>query len=171
MLTLSAVIIHVMPYLEDLGVPRSTAALVAGGIPLLSVLGRFGLGYMGDAFPKRHILCTSILLTGLGLVAFAHAQTGWLIVVFLALFPLGFGGVIVMRGAILRELFGTVFFGRLIGIVFGAGAVGGVIGPVVAGWAFDVHGSYVYVWLIFCALNILSMGLSVRVRPLTRLKV
>jgi len=37
MLTVSAVIIHVMPYLNSLGVPRATAGIVAGAIPLFSI--------------------------------------------------------------------------------------------------------------------------------------
>jgi OFA family oxalate/formate antiporter-like MFS transporter len=166
MCTLSAVVIHVMPYLDDIGIARSTAALVAGGIPLFSVIGRFGLGYLGDVLEKKIILCSSILLTSFGMLAFSHARALWLLPAFLLLYSPGFGGIIVMRGAILRDYFGTVFFGRLIGILFGAGAVGGIVGPAVAGWAFDVSGSYVSVWLGLCAFSILGFALANGIRPL-----
>ena len=44
--TLTAVVIHVMPYLATGGIPRETAGLVAAAIPLFSILGRFGFGWM-----------------------------------------------------------------------------------------------------------------------------
>ena len=53
MMIIAAVVIHVMPYLSSLGLPRVYAGLVAGAIPLSSIIGRFFFGWLGDVFDKN----------------------------------------------------------------------------------------------------------------------
>jgi len=164
MLTVSAVIIHVMPYLNSIGITRATAAIVAGAIPLFSIIGRFGFGWLGDVFDKRQVLAWTFCFIGLGMLAFSYMRTIWIIIVFLLIFPLGYGGGIVLRGAILRESFGRNSYGKILGITFGIGAIGGIIGPTAAGWAFDTMGAYHMVWLTFCGLNALAIGLAIKMK-------
>jgi len=92
LMILSAVITHVMPYLSSLDISRSRAAFVATCIPLLSIIGRFGIGWLGDTFDKRHVMAGAYSLAAIGLLAFSYVQTTWLIVPFLILFPLSWGG-------------------------------------------------------------------------------
>ena len=65
-----------------------TAALVATFIPLLSILGRFGFGWLGDIFDKRHMMAWSYSCIGGGLLALSYVQEVWPIFPFLMLFPL-----------------------------------------------------------------------------------
>jgi len=164
MLTVTAVIIHVMPYLSSLGIPRATAGMVAGAIPLFSVMGRFGLGWLGDIFDKRYVMATTFIMISAGMFVFCYARVVWIVLLFLLIFPPGYGGGIVLRGAILREYFGRDSFGKIIGITMGSVAIGGIIGPTLAGWAFDTLGNYSIVWLTFCGLNALAIWLSLRMR-------
>ncbi|MBW2308871.1 MAG: MFS transporter [Deltaproteobacteria bacterium] len=165
-MALSAVVIHVMPYLSSVGIPRSTAGLVAAAIPLFSIIGRFGFGWLGDIFDKRFVMATSFCFMGLGMLAFCYAQSGWVIVLFLSFFSPGFGGSMIMRGAILREYFGRNHFSKMLGITFGSAAIGGIIGPTLAGWIFDTSGSYYFIWLAFSLLFGPVIGLTLRIKPL-----
>jgi len=88
----------------------------------------------------------------------------WLTLLFLVIFPPGYGGGIVLRGAILREYFGRDSFGKILGVTYGSGAIGGIIGPTLAGWAFDTLGTYPMVWLAFCGLNALAIYLIMKIR-------
>jgi OFA family oxalate/formate antiporter-like MFS transporter len=164
MLTVMAVITHIMPYLGSLGIPRSTAGLVAGAVPLFSIIGRLGFGWLGDIFDKRYVLALSLFLTSLGLLAFRYTQSTWVACAFLLLFSPGYGGGMALRGAILREYFGRDSFGKIIGITVGCAATGGIIGPPLAGWVFDTVGSYQPIWLIFCGLIGLTIWLILRIR-------
>jgi OFA family oxalate/formate antiporter-like MFS transporter len=163
-MTLMAVFTHVMPYLASVGMPRPTAGLVAGAIPLIGIIGRFGLGWLGDVFDKRHMMALAIGLISLGLLAFSYVPVRWATVSFLLLFPIGHGGSMVVRGSILREYFGRDSFGKMIGVIMGSAAVGGIIGPTLAGWAFDTVGSYDPIWLLFCGLNGLTTFLILRMK-------
>ncbi len=160
-----AVITHIMPYLNLLHISRPTAGLIAGLIPILSILGRFGFGWLADFSDKRYILAISSGLMTLGMFSLCYVDTGWVMIFFLLLFPTGFGGGVTLRGAILQEYFGRGAFGRLIGMLIGASSIGGVIGPTLAGFIFDSMGSYYPVWI---ALGIASGGsifLLLRIEP------
>jgi len=163
-MTLMAVFTHVMPYLTSVGIPRATAGLVAGSIPLIGIIGRFGLGWLGDVFDKRYVMAVAIGLISLGLLAFSYMDVRWAIVPFLLLFPIGHGGSMVVRGSILREYFGRDSFGKMIGVIMGSAAVGGIIGPILAGWVFDTVGSYQPIWLVLCGLTGLTTVLIVRIK-------
>ena len=69
-----------------------------------------------------------------------------------------------LRGAIVREYFGRARYGTVIGIIFGMAAMGGVIGPFVAGWAFDTVGSYQSVWLAFAGTTVIAIILLLRLK-------
>ena len=164
MIAVAAVIIHVMPYLGSVGVPRATAGIVAGAIPLFSIIGRFGLGWLGDVFDKKYVMVWALFLMGLGMLAFCYVQVTGVVFLFLLLFAPGYGGAMVIRGAILREYFGRDSFGKMIGILMGFGSIGGIIGPTLAGWVFDTLGSYNIIWLVFCGIIGLAIWLMLRIR-------
>lgn len=145
----TAVITHVMPYLGSIGISRKNAGLVAAGIPLISIVGRIGFGWLGDVYNKKYIMLLTFFLLGLGMLAFCHAQNLWILIIFLLLFPPSFGGTMVLRVSMLREYFGRDSFGKLLGIIMGAASLGGIIGPPLAGWVFDTWQSYYYIWIAF----------------------
>ena len=74
----------------------------------------------------------------------------------------------VLRGAILREYFGTASFGKMLGIIMGSASIGGIIGPTFAGWVFDTMADYRFVWLVLCVLNVLAVVLISRIKPLKK---
>jgi MFS family permease len=81
------------------------------------------------------------------------------------MFSNGFGGITALRGALLREYYGRHNFGKLMGIMLGFGACGGIVGPTAAGWVFDRMQSYYSVWLAFSALIGLAIILILRIEP------
>jgi len=161
---LTAVVVHVMPYLSAQGIARETAGLVAAAIPLFSIPGRFGFGWLGDVTEKRYVMAAAFSCMAAGLVAFHFAAALWPIALFLLFFSPGFGGNMVMRGAVVREYFGVHSFGKLMGITLGAASLGGVIGPTAAGWVYDTTGGYGPFWIACAGLTVLSMLLSLKIR-------
>ena len=160
MMIVAGVIIHIMPYLSSLGLPRVTSGLIAGAIPLSSIFGRFGFGWLGDKFEKRYVLAWTFCFISLGLLAFCYVHLIAVAFVFLLFFPPGYGGGTVIRGAILREYFGRNSFGKMIGITMGSASIGGIIGPTVVGWVFDTFLNYHIIWLVFSVLSGLAIILA-----------
>jgi MFS family permease len=164
MMAVAAVITHIMPYLNFLHVPRATAGLIAAGVSIISILGRFGFGWLADYFDKRYAIAISMGMMSLGMFSLFYVDVWWVMLLFLLLFPIGYGGGTSVRGALLGEYFGRAAFGRLIGLVMGVGAIGGMIGPTLTGFIFDTTGSYYVAWIglgitsCFSVVLMLSIG-------------
>lgn len=165
MMVLTGVVTHVMPYLSSIGVARKEAGFVAAALPLVSIVGRFGFGWLADLYQKRLVLMAAYGCMLAGLLAFSQAKEQWPLIVFLALFPPGFGGTMILRGAMLREHFGVGSFGKLLGITMGTASLGGMVGPPLAGWVFDTWGVYEPLWIAFCALMGLGILIVSTMRP------
>jgi MFS family permease len=165
MMAVTAVVIHMMPYLSSLGIPRATSGAVAAALPLVSIVGRFGFGWWGDRLDKRIVMATTFVMMSAGAFTFCYVHSTGLLLLFLLLFAPGFGGSMVLRGAILQEYFGTAYFGKMIGIVMGSASIGGIVGPTLAGWAFDTLGSYTLVWYGLCGITGAAILLIIKMKP------
>lgn len=168
MIVVTGAVVHVMPYLESIGMARSRAAVIAAAMPLCSIAGRFGFGWLSDVYEKRKVLACALSLMGAGVLVFSFAEQVWGLYLFLALFPSGFGGSVVLRGAIVREYFGLHSFGKLLGITMGCASVGGLVGPILTGWTYDHLGTYRYTWFAFFFLVVIAVALVLHMPPSER---
>jgi len=109
------------------------------------------------------------VLMSFGLVAFAFVSGGiLLIVLFLLLFTIGFGGTNTMRAIIPRAYFGLSGYGTYIGLITGVGTIGSMIGPLLAGVVFDTWGTYVPIWFVSAGIALvccLLVALLPSVKP------
>lgn len=168
MLVVMAVITHVMPYLSSIGITRSTSSLIAMGIPLVSIGGRLGFGWLGDKFDKRRVATVGFAMMGLGLLFFGYVANGgmWLLVPFFIFFGVGYGGLVIMRVTLVREYFGRSRFGTIHGFTIGVMMLGNLIGPPLAGWVFDNWGSYQGIWFVFAGLVIVALIIMATTPPI-----
>jgi len=158
-IVLGATITHVMPYLSSINVTKSTSSLIATAIPLASIIGRLGLGSLGDRFDRRRVVTVAFIMMGFGLFCFGYTPSAgtWLLVPFFLLFGIGYGGSNAIRPALVREYFGRTNFGTVFGLLMGINMLGSIIGPPLTGWVYDNWGSYHGIWLIFAALPVVSL--------------
>ena len=162
----SATITHVMPYLSSIGIVRSKASVVATAIPVTSIFGRLGLGWLGDKVNRKLVLVAALAAMGLGIFCFGYTSIAgaWLLVVFIILFGIGYGGSIALRPSLVRDYFGRSSFGTVFGLIMGITMVGGIMGPPLAGWVYDNWGSYQGIWFIFAGFSVVAL-MSVLTAP------
>jgi MFS family permease len=79
-------------------------------------------------------------------------------------FAIGWGGIIPVRPAFQAEYFGMRAFGAIQGLVFTVATLGGLIGPVFAGWMYDETESYRLAFLILAAIALISVPLILTIR-------
>jgi len=158
-MVVSAVVTHVMPYFSSIGITRITSGFIASAIPLLSIAGRLGFGWLGDRFNSKLTAVIAFALMTLGLISFEYTSSGqiWLLVTFLLLFTAGYGGLNSMRSILLSEYFGRSNFGAIYGCIVGVAMIGNIAGAPLAGWVFDNWGSYQYTWLAFAGLTAVAV--------------
>jgi sugar phosphate permease len=154
-----AVITHVMPYLSSIGISRMTASLVAMVIPLVTIGGRIGFGWFGDRFDKRRVTAYGMALLGLSMLIFSYVTAAgiWLLVLFIIIFGIGYGGPVPMSAALIREYFGRAWLGTVLGFATGVAYIGSLVGPPLAGWVYDTYGSYQGAWFALAGVAIVGM--------------
>ena len=163
----SAVMVHIVPYLESEQIPTAIAATAVTGMTLCSLIGRLGFGLLGDFVTKRYLIAIALCLqvVGLSLFSLIGAQTTWLIIPFLLIYAPGYGGPIPLRPAIQADYFGMRSFGTIMGLMSVVSQMAGLISPVLAGWIFDVTGSYDLAWRLFALVVLPGIPLVLLAKP------
>ncbi len=142
-LPLFSVFVNLVPYAEDRGITKVTAATLISGIGASSIGGRTGLAWLANRIGVAKVYGASI-------AAMASTQIIWLIagssfallVVFSLIFGFAYGGFISLGPALLAEIFGPEQLGGLAGVNYSAAGVGALFGPTIGAWLVDRTGGY-----------------------------
>ncbi|MBI2906323.1 MAG: MFS transporter [Chloroflexi bacterium] len=161
----NGVTLHLIPYFTDVGFDAEVAGLFLGATGVISIIGRVGLGWLGDVFDKRRVLIVAQALTAVGILLLIGVQNLWTALIFLVVFSPPYGGAIPLSFAIRGEYFGRKAFGAISGLAGFVAMIGTVGGPFLAGWIFDVTGSYHVAFGLFVALCVMSAVLLLLARP------
>ncbi len=163
----SAIMVHIVPYLESVGVPTTIAATAVTGMTVFSLIGRLTFGLLGDFTNKRYLITMALTLQTIGLFIFSLVGVDrmWLLLVFLLTYGPGYGGSIPVRPALQADYFGVRSFGTIMGLTAVVGMLGGLASPIVAGWIFDTIGSYRSAWQIFTLVTLPAIPLILLAKP------
>lgn len=166
---ISAVVTHLMPYLSSIGISRSVSSIFALVLPVASIGGRLGAGWLGDRLDSKRVYTISFILITVGLLFFGFTGSCgiWLLLPFVLTYSLGWGGSVTQRMALLRKYYGRSNFGTILGFVSGVMMMGSVAGAPIAGWVFDNWGSYQSAWFGFAVVAMLGSILVLTI-PQTR---
>jgi MFS family permease len=126
----------------DRGYTQGAAASVASLILATSLVGRLGMGWLADRWPKKHVMLLIYLLVAGSLPILLLASTPNAIMLFAVVFGLGLGGEYMVIPLMAAELFGVRVLGRAMGIVLAADGVAEATAPVLIGHMRDVSGGY-----------------------------
>ena len=141
----SAVQGHMIPYFQqDIGLSAAWAAVVMSMVFVISGIGRIGGGYLLDRTDYRLVLAVVAAMMGLALLYLqvVGAKSVLATVPFAAMFGISFGCLVPMRGTVGSIMFGTRAIGKVLGLLQGGPIAAGVVGPMVMGMIFDLHGNY-----------------------------
>ncbi len=159
--------VHIAPHTIDLGNSLPQAAGMLSVIGASSIIGRFGMGFLGDKLGtiKTMIVCCVVLcITLLGL---SFIKQTWMLYLVLPVYGLGHGGALSIISPLVASLFGTSSHGAIYGVVIFGGTIGGAIGPLLAGSIFDRTDSYTIVFFILSAWALIALVLLATLKPIS----
>lgn len=157
--------VHEIPYLVGVGMSAETAALAITMMTLFSIGGRLGFAYLGDRFDRRYLLIIAYSLQLIGILVFAYVSEVWHLIPFVLIFGPAYGGAVPLRPALQADYFGIRAFATIQGFMQLVMMVPGMLGPVLAGWIYDVMGSYRMAFIIFAAVTLAGLPLIFLARP------
>ena len=137
--------VHQVAYLVDLGVSAMIAASVVGVVGLSSIAGKIGGGWLSDRFERELVYCggiTIMVAAVAALAALAVTHAPWAIYGYAVLLGVGYSATASLIPAMVSDRFGGRHFGTIVGVGLMGSAAGSAVGPWMAGYLFDLSGSY-----------------------------
>jgi MFS family permease len=152
-------LVHQIAYLVDHGVSVRTAAVVAGGVGLISILGKVSWGVLSDRAGRElaYSLAFGCVVASIALLALAgrHPASA-LPYLYAALFGLGYGAMAPVPPAATGDLFSGPAFSTIYGTLYTILSLGIASGAWMAGLIFDRTGSYAPALWVGLGMAILS---------------
>ena len=133
-------------------------ASIAGAVGAARIAG----GWLVDRFPIPRVAMGSQLFALCGALIFSLFPGPRVAVPALAMIGMGYGVVSGLTAAAIARYWGKNAFGRVAGRLYVAWCVAAISLPLLAGWLYDRTGGYGAAVLIAGGLNLLAVGVAVR---------
>lgn len=140
-----AISVHLVAHLVDIGFSKIYGATVTGLIGVMGFGGSLLLGYISDHLGRAKSMIIGFISSGLGvgfLILAGPFPGPVLLLAFIILFGLGYGARGPVFAALASDLFSGKSLGRIYGLITLGVGLGQAVGPWVAGFLFDLTGSY-----------------------------
>ena len=168
---LAFVTVHLPAYLLDRGLSADVGAWTIGFIGLFNIFGSILAGWLGNRMPKRFILSAIYLGRALAVVAFITLPASpAAAIVFGAVTGFLWLSTVPPTSSLVALMFGTRWLSMLFGFAFFSHQVGGFLGVLLGGFAFERTGSYDSVWWLSVLFGVLSalINLPIVEKPVVR---
>jgi len=134
--------VFIKDYAGEHGIDSGPATALVSVIGASSVVGRLGLGGLGTRLGATRLMQLSFaVMTASFLIWLTAGGSYGRLVVFAIVMGVAYGGFIALAPAVAAGLFGTVGLGAILGALYTAAAIGGLVGPPIVGALID-HVSY-----------------------------
>jgi MFS family permease len=165
-----SIIVHIVPHATELGMSATSAANLMAVIGGLSTAGRLVLGTAADRGGNKQVFIVSFALVLAALLWLVPAGEAWMLYLFAAVFGLSMGGA-AAESPLVAGLFGLSSHGLIFGILGVGITLGAALGPYVAGYIFDVAGSYQAAFLVSASAGVIGLISTIFLTPTKRRRV
>ena len=161
---INIVLVHIAPHAMDIGISATKAAGILSAIGAISIVGRVVIGAMSDRIgcKKSMVICCLIFIVSFLLLQFARGF--WTLGLFAVIYGFAHGGFATLISPLVGELFGLRAHGTILGIIIFLGSIGGAVGPIFAGYLFDVTKSYQLAFSTCIAMGVIGLILSITLK-------
>ena len=159
--------VHLVPYAQDAGYSEAQGVTLVSLVGLGSLIGRFGVGGIADRLGRLPSLAAFYAGLGAMLIVWWSTTDWWVLALFAVVFGICYGGYVALGPTIVMDLYGPRAVSGIIGCLYTGAGIGTLIGPWLAGVAFDAFGSYDAPILAAAALSFLA---ALCIVPLVRQK-
>ena len=160
----AGVTIHFVPMMVDRGFSLTVASALLGSVALLSLVGRLGMGWLGDMADKRYLLAVAMGVMALTMMGLSLGHSVSLVLAILVVYAAAYGGCIVLPLALQADYFGRYAYATIRGLLNAVQMTGMLVGPIFAGLIFDVTGSYNIAFVGFAVASALAGVLLIGLR-------
>jgi MFS family permease len=171
---LAFITVHLPAYLVDRGLSAEVGGWTIGVIGLFNILGSLSAGWLSTRMPKRYLLSVIYILRAAAVLAFiVFPVSAASSITFGAVMGLLWLSTVPPTASLVAVMFGNRWGGMLYGFAFFSHQVGGFLGVLLGGLAFERTGSYDAIWWLSILFGVLSavINLPIVEKPVQRLAV
>jgi MFS family permease len=146
--------------------PQGTIDMALSLILVGSLIGRIGMGWLADQWPKKRVMLLIYVIVALSIPPLFFASTPVALGVCAFLFGIGLGGDYMIIPLMAAELYGVAVLGRVMGVVLTADGVAEAMVPMLVASLRDQTGSYGAGFMMLVALAAIgAAAVSLLPRP------
>ncbi len=153
----SGMSLHLFAHITDGGIDPIRASFALSLMAGLAFASKPVFGWLVDKLDARVSVLLSLLTQLLGLVIFLFGSSYLLLLLAASAFGFGYGGMVPLRSALTAIGFGPLSFGEVSGAMRMAMAPFSMGAMPLAGWIYDVYGSYQAAFITFIGLYLLAL--------------
>jgi len=163
--SLGAVLLHTSPFMEDRGVAPEVAGLILGLVAGMGIFGKVGAGYLADRVPPHRVLAGVFLMEAVGLAALISTDSAIGVAAFVLIFGYSMGAVVALQPLVVVYYFGLASVATILGAMTAFSSIFMAVGPVFAGFMYDLLGSYTLAYLVFISVDCVAALLVLLIGP------
>ena len=141
------IMIHIVPYAIEMGIPKGAAAAALGLIGGFSIGGRLLGGTFADLWGWVRTLIVAVIVSVIAVLWLLVVKNYFMLLVFVVLFGFSYGARVPQIPGLVGNYFGTKNLAEILGIIWAIAGFGGIFGPLIGGLVFDITGSYTIAFL------------------------
>ena len=162
------VLTHFMPHALEHNFTEFQASAALGVMGGMNIIGTIASGWLCDHFGRRGPLATYYFLRGVSLLFLLYVWDVPSLHLWAAIFGLNYISTVPPTTTLTANIFGRYSVGELSGWIFFSHQVGAALGAALAGWIFELTGSYssAFVSAAFMGFVAAGMALAIREEPI-----
>lgn len=156
-LVTEGVSVHFVILLVDRGWSTAAASALLGLSALIGAPARIGMGWLGDLLDKRRLIMGLLVSLSVSVLIMGWSAHSLLWTVCMVIYSLAYGGLASLQEPIRADYFGTRSFAAIHGMSRSITTAGTFMGPIIAGFFYDLTKSYAVAFSLFSVIALLSM--------------
>jgi MFS family permease len=148
--------VHFVILLVDRGWSTEAASGLLGVSALIGAPARVGMGWLGDMLDKRRLMMGLLLALSFSVLLMGYTAVAIVFTPCMIIYSLAYGGLASLQEPIRADYFGTKAFATIQGVSRSVTTAGTFMGPIVAGFLYDLTKSYTLAFSIFAVVSLAS---------------
>ena len=149
--------VHFVILLVDRGWSTTAASGLLGLSALIGAPARLGMAWLGDLLDKRRLIMGLLISLSISVLFMGWASHPYMWTTCMVIYSLAYGGLASLQEPIRADYFGTRHFATIHGMSRSVTTAGTFMGPIIAGFFYDLTKSYTIPFTIFAFVGLLSM--------------
>jgi MFS family permease len=148
--------VHFVILLVDRSWSTEAASTLLGISALIGAPARLGMGWLGDLVDKRKLLIGLLMALSVSVLFMGYTAEAIIFTPCMIVYSLSYGGLASLQEPIRADYFGTKAFATIQGMSRSVQTAGTFLGPVIAGFLYDLTKSYTIAFGIFALVSLLA---------------